>query len=138
MLNTPVGDHGGIACAAGSFVLPFFLLRVRLACTMVYCRVDKKETPDVVTPGARWDHRKSKFVLRYRIKLIIVFFKKLRNPLRACHVGAMRQFFTTQLDSTRVHSSTKFSSHLICQISMFICSCLDMRLQLLCTLNLAK
>ena len=28
------------------------------------------------------------------------FFKKLRNPLRACHVGAMRQFFTIQLDST--------------------------------------
>ena len=123
MLSTPVGDHGGIACAAGSFVLPFFLQRVRLACTMVYCRVDKKETPDVVTPGARWDHQKSKFVLRYRIKLIIVFSKNYEIP---CACATWVRCASFLLFNSTVHSSTKFSSDLTFQISMFICSCLDM------------
>ena len=109
MLSTPVGDHGGIACAAGSFVLPFFLLRVRLACTMVYCRVDKKETPDVVTPGARWDHQKSKFVLRYHIKLIIVFSKNYEIP---CARATWVRCASFLLFNSTVHSSTKFSSDL--------------------------
>ena len=46
MLSTPVGDHGGIACAAGSFFLPFFFAACPIS---MYCIFGYGKITDIGT-----------------------------------------------------------------------------------------
>ena len=133
MLSTPVGDHGGIACAAGSFCFCLFFAACPIS---MYCIFGYGKITDIGTFSFRWIlpfwyfcfllAHKARIFQRPRGTLVNCQTRahatrarddawrkhvcwNLRKPARAHRADAIQRFCRGQKYSTKF--STKFSMH---------------------------
>ena len=94
----------------------------------IYCKVERNGTREIAAPIARPDHRKSKFGLRHRIKLIELytvfnfFLENLRNPAHNRCAGLMRQFSFDQLYSSTAVSQIWGCIHIYIEVHLYSCT----------------